>query len=579
MLVELRIRDLGVIEDAVAGAGAGHDRPDRRDRGRQDDARSRPSSCWSAGGPTPWWCARGADEAVRRGPVRRADGAGDDEVVVCRVVPRDGPQPGLRQRAAGAGVVAGRAGRRAGRPPRPARPPVAAGHRGPAPDGPRPLRWRRPRRRPQGRPGAELADVEARPAPRRRRAGPGPGDRPAAVPGRRARRPPRSTRPTRTPTLTGPRRTPWPTPCAHQEAAAAASRGPARRRPGPATPSGPPCRRSPGGAVRGALETRLRGLAAELDDRRRRAAAVGGSIEDDPAPVAAVRKRRQLLHDLRRKYGETLEGGHRLRRRVDAEPSCRAARPRSPGRRASTAPGAGGSRGRRPGRAKAVAKARRAAAPSAGVGRAGATWWSWPCRRPPSTWPWATSPGRRRGVPARRQPRERRPRPWPRWPRAASWPGPCCAVRLVLLGPRTGRPPTLVFDEVDAGIGGAAALVAGGLSAPWRAGERQVLVVTPPRPGGGVGRHPGGHRQDRRRRGHHVEGDGGGRRRPGRRAVPDAVGHPDSAATREAAAELGDRPNQAPTGSGRSNWQAVAAPSLSGLPVRRSPQNRVSTRA
>jgi DNA repair protein RecN (Recombination protein N) len=47
------------------------------------------------------------------------------------------------------------------------------------------------------------------------------------------------------------------------------------------------------------------------------------------------------------------------------------------------------------------------------------------------------------------------------------------ALRLVL----TGAPPTLVFDEVDAGIGGTAALAVG-RSLARLAGEHQVLVVT-----------------------------------------------------------------------------------------------------
>jgi DNA repair protein RecN (Recombination protein N) len=50
------------------------------------------------------------------------------------------------------------------------------------------------------------------------------------------------------------------------------------------------------------------------------------------------------------------------------------------------------------------------------------------------------------------------------------------ALRLVLLGDESG-PPTLVFDEVDAGIGGAAANAVGRALAQLGA-ERQVLVVT-----------------------------------------------------------------------------------------------------
>jgi len=53
-------------------------------------------------------------------------------------------------------------------------------------------------------------------------------------------------------------------------------------------------------------EARLRALAAELQDVAAEVRAVGESISDDPERLAAIRERRQLLHDLRRKYGETL---------------------------------------------------------------------------------------------------------------------------------------------------------------------------------------------------------------------------------------------------------------------------------
>ena len=44
MLEELRIRGLGVIDDAVLPLGPGPDRGDRRDRRRQDDGRDRPAA-------------------------------------------------------------------------------------------------------------------------------------------------------------------------------------------------------------------------------------------------------------------------------------------------------------------------------------------------------------------------------------------------------------------------------------------------------------------------------------------------------------------------------------------------------
>ncbi len=54
------------------------------------------------------------------------------------------------------------------------------------------------------------------------------------------------------------------------------------------------------------VEQRLRAAAAELADAASDARALGENIEDDPERLAAVRDRRQLLVDLRRKYGETL---------------------------------------------------------------------------------------------------------------------------------------------------------------------------------------------------------------------------------------------------------------------------------
>jgi DNA repair protein RecN (Recombination protein N) len=54
------------------------------------------------------------------------------------------------------------------------------------------------------------------------------------------------------------------------------------------------------------LEGRLRALAAELADVAADARSVAESAEDDPARLAAVGARRQLLSELRRKYGETV---------------------------------------------------------------------------------------------------------------------------------------------------------------------------------------------------------------------------------------------------------------------------------
>lgn len=54
------------------------------------------------------------------------------------------------------------------------------------------------------------------------------------------------------------------------------------------------------------LETRLRGLQAELDDVSAQLRDTAEGIEENPERLDSIRQRRQLLVDLRRKYGETL---------------------------------------------------------------------------------------------------------------------------------------------------------------------------------------------------------------------------------------------------------------------------------
>ncbi|MDQ1378781.1 MAG: repair protein RecN [Acidimicrobiaceae bacterium] len=55
-----------------------------------------------------------------------------------------------------------------------------------------------------------------------------------------------------------------------------------------------------------AVDERLRAVAIELGDIATDLRSVAESLEDDPVRLAAVRDRRQLLRQLRRKYGETL---------------------------------------------------------------------------------------------------------------------------------------------------------------------------------------------------------------------------------------------------------------------------------
>ena len=67
--------------------------------------------------------------------------------------------------------------------------------------------------------------------------------------------------------------------------------------------------------------------------------------------------------------------------------------------------------------------------------------------------------------------------PSPRSPPAASWPGPCWPCASCCWAEPDRGAGTLVFDEVDAGIGGQSALAVGRALAAVAA-ERQVLVVT-----------------------------------------------------------------------------------------------------
>ncbi|MGI9602521.1 MAG: DNA repair protein RecN [Acidimicrobiales bacterium] len=54
------------------------------------------------------------------------------------------------------------------------------------------------------------------------------------------------------------------------------------------------------------VASRLRTVLVELDDLRAELRSTIDTIDDDPARLESVRGRRQLLHDLRRKYGDTL---------------------------------------------------------------------------------------------------------------------------------------------------------------------------------------------------------------------------------------------------------------------------------
>lgn len=223
-----------------------------------------------------------------------------------------------------------------------------------------------------------------------------------------------------------------------------------------------------------ALEARGRSVLADLDDLVAELRTAAESLEEDPERLAAVQERRQLLTTLRRKYGDSLADviafAEETRRRVGEllhhdEEAATLERERSEA-------GAGVARAEADVRAARAAAAPRLAAEiqdvlmslampkarvSIEVGESGAG--------DEVTFLLSANPG---------EP----PLPLSRVASGGELARTMLAVRLVLgrAGVRA-EAETLVFDEVDAGIGGEAALAVGRALAALSA-ERQVLVVT-----------------------------------------------------------------------------------------------------
>ena len=218
------------------------------------------------------------------------------------------------------------------------------------------------------------------------------------------------------------------------------------------------------------LYDRLASLSVELDDVVGDLRDALEGLDEDPARLDEVRTRRHVLHELRRKYGETLADVIAYR----DEATARLADLESHGERVveleaeraalERAEAAGGGRG----------------GPRPAGGRAGSwlapcrpTWSSWPCPRRGWPWPCPTTPradevtfqlAANPGDP---------PLPLARVASGGELARTMLALRLVL----TEAPDTLLFDEVDAGVGGEAALAVG-RSLARLAQRHQVLVVT-----------------------------------------------------------------------------------------------------
>ena len=216
------------------------------------------------------------------------------------------------------------------------------------------------------------------------------------------------------------------------------------------------------------LVGRIAAASAEVADMAAEARAIAEAIDDDPAALAALRERRQLLAGLRRKYGSTLGEvlefrseaaarlaeleGHEERaaslegRLAEIAELLAAERARVRGERSEAAPGLAASVEAHLAEL-AMSRARLTVAVDGDAGEQ-------------VSFRLAANPGHE-------------PLPLNRTASGGELARTMLALRLVL----TAGPPTLVFDEVDAGIGGAAAQAVGRSLARLGA-DHQVIVVT-----------------------------------------------------------------------------------------------------
>lgn len=229
-----------------------------------------------------------------------------------------------------------------------------------------------------------------------------------------------------------------------------------------------------------AAQVRLRDAQAEVTDLVADVRALGESIEDDPEKLAAVRERRQLLVDLRRKYATaaldalpagsgTLDDVIAYHAAVDARI---AALEGNDATAASLQHELAAAQARVDGLAAAVGSARRAAGPRlaravefnlAELAMASARI---------EVAVGAVDPGDDVALLLAANPGSE-PAPLARVASGGELARAMLALRLVL----SAAPPVLVFDEVDAGIGGQAAVAVGrALASLGR--DHQILVVT-----------------------------------------------------------------------------------------------------
>ena len=222
------------------------------------------------------------------------------------------------------------------------------------------------------------------------------------------------------------------------------------------------------------LEQRLRGVAAEISEAGADARSIGEAVEDDPGRLADIQARRALLRDLRRKYGETLAdvitfAGDARARLAELESHDARAETLDRDRVAALA--------RVEQAASVVGDARRAAAPALAK--------DVEARLRTLAMPKASVDVAVEGPPPSDEVRfllaanpGEATLPLAKIASGGELARAMLALRLALTsraGSHDGR--TLVFDEVDAGIGGEAALAVGRALADLGSSS-QVLVVT-----------------------------------------------------------------------------------------------------
>ncbi len=223
--------------------------------------------------------------------------------------------------------------------------------------------------------------------------------------------------------------------------------------------------RSPYRAVVG----RLRSASAELSDASAELRDVREGIEHDPERLAALRERRALLHDLRRKYGETLSEVLAYRREIGSAIEVIESRD---ARALHMQEQLAAARVALAEAARDVGRARRKAAPGlAAAVEAHLRDLAMPRARL-TVEVGEEDPGDEVAFLLAANPGSP-PAPLAKVASGGELARTMLALRMVL----TAAPGTLVFDEVDAGIGGAAATAVGDALARLGS-EHQVLVVT-----------------------------------------------------------------------------------------------------